>query len=910
MAPQAAAGSRPRPRSARAPVTAPLSVVVAIDHDTSEDAVRCLAAAFQSDPADVRRDLGPNLLTVPSFTVLVGYRSGEPVATSMLATTPSVRPAGVYSVATRPASQRRGFGTAITAAALPVARAGGYDTAVREPSTVGPPMYRRMGFGPFAPYLVGVVPADLARSGWCTTPSGRAGPGSSRNPVTARAGGLTSSDPPDIGSRGRPEGAGGAGRRGCANKGQNMRRRFLALLTSATVVATSLVTLAAPAGAVAEHLVTVGDFFFNPATISIKAGDTVNFRFVGPEPHSATSTDGAFDTGIHIDGVEAVSFPEPGTYDYFCVLHSDMQGSVRVSGATAERVPAASHPIDQALRWSQGNPAGSAPIVLLGRADVFADSLASGGLQGHFGAPLLLTQTEALNSGTAAEMERLGAKRVIILGGTNAVSSRVADQLRAKGYGVDRVAGSTRIGTATALASRYLPSADTAILARAFASGSDPTRAFADSLAAGALSAETGWPVLLSETERLSAETEAYLTRSAVSRVIVAGGTAAISQAVEDRLTELGIEVTRAAGDDRTGTAFALAMEAPFEHGAGGVILVESTSADSWVSGLAAALSASRMDAVVLPSSAVGTGGLWQILIDDRPQVVCGPGVDATACDRAAIAATSSTFEDAASRFAILTGDFEPNGGNAEAMNGGALLHRTSDPGAVCYDAFVFLESTAAHIHRLSDKSAVIDLALLPGLFGDPYGCTFGLDAALVRHVFENPEEYYINVHSEAFPKGEIAGELFQPDFQYFAAAFGKNETPPVDQPGGAFVILLGDDDRVCTVMFAEGLSGPATASHIHEGEEGVAGPPVVTLPAPVEMGPGFSLGIGCGEATTELVTDIHQNPSAYYVNIHTDAHPKGEFRGQVRPMAFTADGTHTATREASSLRTATGMGS
>lgn len=688
-----------------------------------------------------------------------------------------------------------------------------------------------------------------------------------------------------------------------------MRRRFLALLTSAIVVATSLVTLAAPAAGAAEHLVTVGDFFFAPATIQIKAGDTVNFRFVGPDVHSATSTDGAFDTGITVNTVKGVTFPEPGTYDYLCVLHREMRGSVRVSGAAADKVPAASNTIDQALRWSQGNPAGSAPIVLLGRGDVFADSLASGGLQGRFDAPLLLTQTESLNSGTAAELERLGAKRVIILGGTNAVSSRVADQLRAEGYGVDRVAGPTRIGTATAIAGRYLADADTAILARAFASGSDPTRAFADSLAAGALSANTGWPVLLSETERLSSETEAYLTRSAVSRVIIAGGTAAISQAVEDRLAALGIEVSRAAGEDRTGTAFALGLEAGFEHGAGGVILVDASTADSWVSGLAAAASAARMDAVVLPSSAIDTGGLWQLLIEDRPRVVCGPGVDGTACDRAAIAATSSPFGDAASRFAFLSGEFEPNGGNPDAMGGGALLHRTADPGAVCYDALLFMEATAAHVHRLSDKSAVIDLALQPGLFGDPYGCTFGLDAALVRDVFENPEAYYVNVHSEAFPKGEIAGELFQPDFHYFAGVIGANETPPVDQPGGGFVLLLGDDDRVCTLMFVEGLSGPATAAHIHEGEEGVAGPAVVTLPTPVELGPGFSLAIGCGDATTELVADIDANPHDYYVNIHTDAHPKGEFRDQVRPMTVTADDTQTASRSASSMRTASGMG-
>jgi predicted acetyltransferase len=104
----------------------------------------------------VRRELGPNLLRIPTFTVLVGYVADEPVATSLLATTADVGLAGVYSVATRPLHRGRGFGTALTRAALLEARASGYDTAVLEPSPMGAPMYRRMGFEPFASYLEAV----------------------------------------------------------------------------------------------------------------------------------------------------------------------------------------------------------------------------------------------------------------------------------------------------------------------------------------------------------------------------------------------------------------------------------------------------------------------------------------------------------------------------------------------------------------------------------------------------------------------------------------------------------------------------------------------------------------------------------------------------------------------------------
>lgn len=137
--------------------TSPLSIGVA-GTDTIDHAVSCFAEAFDSEPDVVRRELGPNLLTIPTFTVFIGYLAGEPVATSMLATTRSVGLAGVYSVGTRPAHRGRGYGTAVTAAALDAARERGFDTAVLEPSPSGAPLYRRMGFEPLTTYLETIVP--------------------------------------------------------------------------------------------------------------------------------------------------------------------------------------------------------------------------------------------------------------------------------------------------------------------------------------------------------------------------------------------------------------------------------------------------------------------------------------------------------------------------------------------------------------------------------------------------------------------------------------------------------------------------------------------------------------------------------------------------------------------------------
>ena len=86
--------------------------------------------------------------------------------------------------------------------------------------------------------------------------------------------------------------------------------------------------------AAASGSVTIADFSFAPATITINQGDTVTWTNNGPTPHSATATGGEFDTGIFPKGQSrSHTFSQAGTYSYICTPHPYMKGTVVVQAA-------------------------------------------------------------------------------------------------------------------------------------------------------------------------------------------------------------------------------------------------------------------------------------------------------------------------------------------------------------------------------------------------------------------------------------------------------------------------------------------------------------------------------------------------------------------------------------------------
>ncbi|KFU81831.1 hypothetical protein BB31_08245 [Amycolatopsis lurida NRRL 2430] len=92
---------------------------------------------------------------------LIGYHHGEPVSAGELFLHAEV--AGIYNISTLAAFRRRGFGGAITLAAVDSARAAGYDIVATRASAESEPVYRKLGFradGWFTEYPVPIVPLE------------------------------------------------------------------------------------------------------------------------------------------------------------------------------------------------------------------------------------------------------------------------------------------------------------------------------------------------------------------------------------------------------------------------------------------------------------------------------------------------------------------------------------------------------------------------------------------------------------------------------------------------------------------------------------------------------------------------------------------------------------------------------
>ena len=248
-----------------------------------------------------------------------------------------------------------------------------------------------------------------------------------------------------------------------------------------------------------------------------------------------------------------------------------------------------------AVAISQAEHKNEANTVILANSSSYADALAGVPLAQKLQAPILLTSKDSLHKNTLAEIKRLGAKNVFILGGTGAVSDKVVTALTKNGISaknIKRLAGGTRFGTATAIA-EYL-NADT-VASEVFFVYSN---SFADALSIGSVAARKHAPILYLTTEgKMNAETAVYLKKimGKVKKAYVIGGDKIISEQMRKQVASYSLlqdsSVIRVAGKNRYETCIAVNKQFSSTLSSSGVCIAKGLDfPDALAGGVYAAL--------------------------------------------------------------------------------------------------------------------------------------------------------------------------------------------------------------------------------------------------------------------------------------------------------------------------------
>ena len=117
------------------------------------------------------------------------------------------------------------------------------------------------------------------------------------------------------------------------------RRRGLATLGLLGLLLVPLAAIgpAPVAMAAGDPTVTIANFAFQPATLTVTAGDTVTWNNTDAVSHTSTSDTGVWDSKpIPSGGTFSFRFDTPGTFTYHCAIHPQMHGTIVVLAAGQE----------------------------------------------------------------------------------------------------------------------------------------------------------------------------------------------------------------------------------------------------------------------------------------------------------------------------------------------------------------------------------------------------------------------------------------------------------------------------------------------------------------------------------------------------------------------------------------------
>lgn len=235
-------------------------------------------------------------------------------------------------------------------------------------------------------------------------------------------------------------------------------------------------------------------------------------------------------------------------------------------------------------------------------------------------------------------------------------------------------------------------------------------------------------------------------------------------------------------------------------------------------------------------------------------------------------------------RSAMLTGAQESPAVVTMATGRGAVIVNPTTREITGGITFAGLTATNFHIHQAPIGNPTANGPVIVGLVAAPGGGGATVPAGTVlteaQYAALLAGELYFNVHTAAFPTGEIRGQInVRGGVTAGLATLNSAQEVPTNASTatGRGTLVFDTATRAILVAYATHNVSGASVAHIHTGAVGVSGPAnVVTLSAGTNVYTAPNPTI----LTAQNATDI--NAGNTYFNVHSATYTAGEIRGQI----------------------------
>ena len=248
-------------------------------------------------------------------------------------------------------------------------------------------------------------------------------------------------------------------------------------------------------------------------------------------------------------GTCTIKADQAGNATYSAAPSVSRSFSVTAAAGTVTRIYGINR-YETAAKLSAKTFAPGVAVVYIATGENYPDALAGGPAAAHAGGPILLVRQNSIPSSVATELDRLNPGRIVVLGGPAIVSNAVQTALGAYTTGsVTRIYGKDRYATAAKLsAATFKPGVSIVYIVTG--------QNFPDALTAGPAAGKADGPILLVTQNSIPTIVANELDRLNPGRIVVLGGPAIVSNAVQTALDAYTTgTVTRINGIDRYATS-------------------------------------------------------------------------------------------------------------------------------------------------------------------------------------------------------------------------------------------------------------------------------------------------------------------------------------------------------------------